>query len=1097
MLTLRAAAILLAACDSLDRTRELLSHLGFGPTLPVGDALRRDFALDACIGTAELLPGAGALRALCVEVHQGADAPTVMTALNRRLVATAPHVLWLVAGVQHAPPRLVLSVMPADRTGANTLLVDRDGVVDSDAETFASLAAVVSASAADLVVHERWAALLGREALNRRFYRALERGVFRLAEDASGGRTAADRDEVALLCSSRLLFLSFLQAKGWLDADRGFLARVFDERMVAGGAFHRRTLLPLFFGTLNVPVRSRAPVARAFGAVPFLNGGLFAPARVERGARAPALSDAALGAFLHEVLGRYRFTAHEERATFSEAAVDPEMLGRAFESLMASRARKASGTFFTPSGLVTRLTDEALLGALERAAPAACRDSIAALASDSAPPPDACDPLRAAIGAIAVLDPACGSGGLLVHALERLARWQQLTGDVRSPDAVRRELLARCIFGVDRDPTAVWLCELRLWLSVAVECEEADPRRVLPLPNLDRNIRVGDALMAPLANPGATIALGLSDARRVAELRATYARATGSRKQGAARALDRAERRAAVAQVDRELAVITHHRRDLMAARRSRDLFGQRGDTIAQGRQAAALRARSTVLRRERRRLLDGGGIPFRYEAHFADVMARGGFDAIIGNPPWVRLHRIPPAERTALRERYWVLRHAAWVPGARAGGAGAGFAGQADLASLFVERSLALLRPRGVLALLVPSKLWTALAGGGVRRLMHREARVLSLEDCSEAEELFDAVTYPSIIVAERREVVRPELVEGMSACDAMREEPARATTFAIHRMQRVIRWQGAQESVAFEGSAGSPWLVVPPAVRAGVDRMQRDTIPLGSMSHGRPVMGVKCGHNDAYLVRCDSSSSGDPREEALRVYDRSGRSGHVEASLLRPILRGERVRPWRMAPGDERIIWTHDEAGPLRKLPPRARQWLDPHRARLAARTDAHGGQPWWALHRVESALGDRARVVWADLARVPRALWLPPGDPSVPLNTCYVLRCGAVADAQAIATLLNSPLAAAWLRSIAEPARGGYRRLFAWTVALLPMPADWERARGILAPLAAAGAAAADTGAPGPTATELLDAALAAYRIRRSDVEALLEWHHLPAS
>jgi len=123
----------------------------------------------------------------------------------------------------------------------------------------------------------------------------------------------------------------------------------------------------------------------------------------------------------------------------------------------------------------------------------------------------------------------------------------------------------------------------------------------------------------------------------------------------------------------------------------------------------------------------------------------------VVGNPPWVRLHRIPPAERHSLRERYDVLRHAAWDAGAAAGGAGAGFAGQADLAALFVERSLQLLRPHGVLSLLVPAKLWTALAGGGVRRLLHTRARVLALEDCSGAPDMFDAVTYPSIVVAER----------------------------------------------------------------------------------------------------------------------------------------------------------------------------------------------------------------------------------------------------------------------------------------------------------------------------------------------------------
>ena len=91
-------------------------------------------------------------------------------------------------------------------------------------------------------------------------------------------------------------------------------------------------------------------------------------------------------------------------------------------------------------------------------------------------------------------------------------------------------------------------------------------------------------------------------------------------------------------------------------------------------------------------------------------------------------------------------------------------------------------------------------------------------------------------------------------------------------------------------------------------------------------------------------------------------------------------------------------------------------------------------------------------SDLAfgKVPRAAVLPAGDPTVPLNSCYVLSCDDVCDAYALTALLNGPLAAAWLNAIAEPARGGWHRYLAWTVSLLPLPNDWARARSLLAPL-----------------------------------------------
>lgn len=1069
MLTLRVAAALLAQAASPHTGRTLLAPLGFSTALPVSDTLRTQLGLDARVGEAELVTGPGALRAFSFMGAAGCPIGELVDEVTRQLQARAPHVLWLVLGMQSSPGGIALAVpRPAPPGGVAALVVDRSRVVDSDAETLASLAAVQPHAAPDLTIHARWVELLGRDALNRRFYRALEQAVRGLAADARGGRNEAERDEAALLCGSRLLFLAFLQGKGWLAGDRQFLVRMFDESVGSGGDVHRRALRPLFFGTLNTPWGRRAPAARAFGAIPFLNGGLFAPARCERGARAPRLSDAMIGRFLHDVLGRYRFTAHEGRATYAEAAVDPEMIGRAFESLMASRERRDSGTFYTPSGFGARLTRSASLAALEHALPAHARRAVQSLVAGERVEAAHASPVREALREITVLDPACGSGSLLVHALTELAAWTRLAGDTRPPDAIRRDVLARCIFGVDRDATAVWLCELRLWLAIAVECEETDPRRVTPLPNLDRNIRVGDTLLAPLGAPDAWQRDQHGAAASIAALRMRYAGASGTRKVRAAQALDRAERRAALARIDHALEVLARRRCDVIAARRGRDLFGNRGDTAVLAGEAAGLRAEASALRRERRRLRDGGGLAFRFDAHFADVFARGGFSAIVGNPPWVRLHRIAPAERVALRARFTVMRHAAWSAGAEAAGAGAGFAGQADLSALFVERSLDLLQPGGTLALLLPSKLWTALAGGGVRRLLHTRATIRMLEDRTEAPELFDAVTYPSLLVAQRR--------------SGSAEPPSVACEFGVHRGPHLARWCDTRDSVAFDDTDGSPWMLLPPPVRRSFDRVGRDTVPLGH-ALGRPVLGLKSGFNDAFLVRIERTAA---EEGCVHVRDRSGRRGTLPATVLRPVVRGEQVRPWHVQGAAEHIVWTHDATGPCRTLVPSVVAWLGPHRARLTARSDTRGRAPWWTLHRVDGAVPGRARVLWADLARTPRAMWLPAGDPAVPLNTCYVLHCPAVEDAQAVAALMNSPLAAAWLRSIAEPARGGYRRLFAWTTALLPLPADWMRAREILAPLGHAGAA----GQP-PSPTDLLDAALDAYRIRRQDIAPLLEW------
>ncbi|MFL5579214.1 MAG: Eco57I restriction-modification methylase domain-containing protein, partial [Gemmatimonadaceae bacterium] len=991
--------------------------------------------------------------------------------------------LWLLLAAARDGGAVAIAAFVAEGGAPRVaaLLADRARLTDSDAETLRALAAAApgpedAGPGADVAAHARWLDVLGRESLTRRFYRALEREVRGLAATAEGRADEAARRELALLNASRLLFLSFLEAKGWLDGDRRFLARRFERCMDAGGGFHRRVLLPLFFGTLNTPWARRAPAARALGVVPFLNGGLFQRTPLERQHGALRFADEALGRLFAEVLGRYRFTAREDSAVWSEAAVDPEMLGRAFESLMSASERRSTGAFYTPPPLVERITGEALAHALGGAgtSPVAAR----VLLEGGEPAPGEVPALRTAVERLRVIDPACGSGALLVRALERLAAIRVLLGDARPVADVRRAVLSGSIFGVDVNPTAVWLCELRLWLSVSIDCEASDPRRVPPLPNLDHNVRVGDSLAGGRFE--ADIAPGRGVGRALAARRERYVRASGARKRTLGRALEREERIRAAALLDARIARLAADRRELAVAARARDLFGsRRGATAADRARLASLRAELRVLRARRRALAAGGPLPFAFATHFPEAAAAGGFDVVVANPPWVRPHHVDGAlvAHPALRAAFRSWREAPWEAGADGAGAGRGFAGQVDLAALFVEQSLALARPGSVVSLLVPAKLWRSLAGGGVRRVVLDESSVLALEDLSDARDGFDAATYPSLLVARRR-------IRSGEAVPAL----PHALAAAVHRGRSVTRWTMPAHVLPFDESPGSPWLLLPEEVRSSFDRLRAAGAPLGAVLPARVTLGVKCGCNDAFVVRVPDDA-GRPHAALARV--RAGpREGLVERGLLRPLVRGETLAPWRARPTEpdhEMIVWTHGEDGaPLAELPPHAAAWLAPWRRRLARRADARGDAPWWTLFRVESARSDRARVVWADIGRSPRAAVLLPGDRTVVLNSCYVAPCASTEDALALAALLSGPVAAAWLDALAEPARGGYRRYLAWTMSLLPVPRDWRRARELLAPLGER----ASCGEP-PTTIELTDAALEAYRLARRDVGPLLAW------
>src|SRR5207253_2109745 len=95
-------------------------------------------------------------------------------------------------------------------------------------------------------------------------------------------RSRTERHALALTALTRVLFLYFVQAKGWLDGDPRYLIHRFDEGLALRRSFHRHVFEPLCFGALNQPAGERSRSARALGSLPFLNGGLFEPTALER-----------------------------------------------------------------------------------------------------------------------------------------------------------------------------------------------------------------------------------------------------------------------------------------------------------------------------------------------------------------------------------------------------------------------------------------------------------------------------------------------------------------------------------------------------------------------------------------------------------------------------------------------------------------------------------------------------------------------------------------------------------------------------------------------------------------------------------------------
>src|SRR4051812_9901684 len=500
-------------------------------------------------------------------------------------------------------PALLLALDPVGRRLAIAVAFERTphlvlDFVRQDQEVVASLQRLAGRPEGGTMAFVALAVdALSTEPVGRRFFGEFRTTLGKVSSALPAPMHSDDRHALALLQLTRVLFLYFIQAKGWLARRERFLAEEVDRCLARRRGVHRDLLRPLFFGTLNQPAGSRSHAAQALGDIPFLNGGLFEPHRLERRYSADIPNAVWRDAF-ERLFERFHFTVSEA----DRGSIAPDMLGRVFEGVMAPEARHASGTFYTPAALVQELLDAALIALLEqrtRCGPRVAEDQIRS-----------CHPGAARLlETITVLDPAVGSGAFLLGALDRLASFEP---DAARRSARKRSILTRNLFGVDQNATAVRLAELRLWLAVIAEDPAQSVHSVRPLPNLDCLIRQGDSLFDPLGwaatAPGPRPELG----RNLASLRRQAVTATGQAKKSLLRKLRVAEGLA----LEYSLTVAEDRHRAQIAERlghaRASDLFGHTRGLDRQSR-ASLVRLRSGLhqVRQARRNLARSGEVPW------------------------------------------------------------------------------------------------------------------------------------------------------------------------------------------------------------------------------------------------------------------------------------------------------------------------------------------------------------------------------------------------------------------------------------------------------------------------------------------------------
>ena len=416
---------------------------------------------------------------------------------------------------------------------------------------------------------------------------------------------------------NRLMFIEFIQRKGWLsyDGDTDYLNALWRSYQNDGGAeknFYADRLRVLFFGGLNnyrsEDVTDEPESERLIGQVPFLNGGLFEESPVERG-WSGCVPDDVIESALHKLFEKYNFTVMESTPFDQEVAVDPEMLGKVFEELVTGRHE--SGSYYTPREVVAFMCRESLKGYLAGRVDGLSEAEIARFVDErdpSAVPINLAPQVASALDKVTVVDPACGSGAYLLGMLQELVDLQAiLYAAGQRTDAYlykfKRDIISRNLYGADKDEFAVNIAMLRLWLSLAIEYEGETPE---PLPNLDFKVVCGDSLICPSPSGedyGDLFRSRVVDASdELSELKKSHMVAMGPEK-------DELRRQIADVQVD------------------LRDALDD--SDVAPG------------------------GVDWRID--FAEVFAqRGGFDIVLANPPYVRQEQIKPDEyKRALAAQY------------------------------------------------------------------------------------------------------------------------------------------------------------------------------------------------------------------------------------------------------------------------------------------------------------------------------------------------------------------------------------------------------------------------------------------------------------
>ena len=754
------------------------------------------------------------------------------------------------------------------------------------------------------------------EPVTKEFFTKYEE-IFKEAENTITFKWSAEQKRLyTQRFFNRLMFLAFLERKGWLNfsGNKNYLRALRDDydknETDKRANFHRSRLNNLFFQGLSSPWGDQRnnpefqETNRRIGNVPYLNGGLFDK---EADDETWFFPDSITAKILNELMYRYNFTVTESTPLDVEVAVDPEMLGRIFEELVTGRHE--SGSYYTVKPVVAFMCYEALASYLGSRLPAESEAALTQFVYQKDPSqlrnPEA---VLEALRAVKVCDPACGSGAYLLGMLHVLLELRECLFATRSLDAKtvyerKLEIIQNNLYGVDKDDFAVNIARLRLWLSLIVDYEGAKPP---PLPNLDFKIETGDSLTAP--DPSGGLQPDMFRQQQVKEflqLKNEFMnlRAGSDEKKKLAKQID---------ELKEKIKEWAH------VGRIANPTYSNAFDWQVDFAEVFAPELAQSTLGGKMAGIVNTAG----GQMELTDAPKEGGFDIVLANPPYIRYQLIPNKYKKDLEKIYKDIYDSA-----------------ADLYIYFYGRANQLLRPGGV-ACFISSNKWLR-AGYGERLCQY----------------LLDKQVFP--LVVDFGELPVFQAVATFPAIFLWKKEPRKLTStlWAVVKDLQECYDEGIREYVSRIGLSlpssqfgkNKPRLVSPNMadIRA---KMESNGQPLGEIVGGTLFNGIKTGINEAFIIDRNTY-------EELVMKDRKN------SEILKPLLMGDDVRHFEVHYRERYLVQTY--IGVDIKRYPKILEYLRAWKKRAEIR-NARGNE-WWEL-RPSNYYGyfPKPKIIYPDIGK-----------------------------------------------------------------------------------------------------------------------------------